>query len=226
MLRDSQQWLQCVIDLSSDCYWEQDENHRFTLLLHQDSTRPENDPAQFLGKAPWELGEKPVHGTWDDHRAVRDATQAFTDLLVLRRDPGLGDRYYSVSGQPIIDAEGRFRGYRGITRDISKEHRDQRLLRLEMEITRILDGEDAEAALVSAIRAVCESERWDAGQYWHIDDAREVAQIHAGWSVDVERIREVVRQARALACGPGIGLAGTVWQSGEKVCHYGLRWKE
>src|SRR4029079_14693334 len=39
MLRDSESRLQCVLNLSTDYYWEQDENHRFTLLLHKGSSK-------------------------------------------------------------------------------------------------------------------------------------------------------------------------------------------
>jgi len=218
MWRDSESRLQCVLNLSSEYYWEQNENHRFTLLQHKDSSKSENDPGQILGKAPWDLGGEPVYCTWDDHRALRDARQAFADLLVVHRDPHLGERYSSVSGQPIIDAEGCFRGYRGITRDVTKEKRDQRLLRLEQEVSRILDADDADdadAAMVAAIRAICESEKWDAGHYWCLDKVQKVMRIHAGWSVEPLRIQQDVRQARALACAPGIGLAGTAWQTGE-----------
>jgi diguanylate cyclase (GGDEF)-like protein/PAS domain S-box-containing protein len=217
MLRDSEQRLQCVIDLSFDWYWEQDEKHRFTLLRHRHSSRPDHDPSEFLGKTPWDLGGAPVHGTWDEHRALRDARLAFADLLVLRRDPHLGERYLSVSGQPIIDAEGRFRGYRGIARDVSAERRHQRLLRLELEISRMLDGDDADTAVTAAIRAICESENWDAGLYWRVDHAYEVMHIHAGWSVEAGRIEEIVQQAHVLACGPGVGLAGAVWQTEEPL---------
>lgn len=215
MLRDSERRLECVLDLSSDYYWEQDENHRFTLLRYKDSSSSENDFGQVLGRAPWDLAVEPVSCTWDEHRSLRDDRQSFADLLVVYRDPHLGERYLSVSGQPIIDAEGCFRGYRGIARDVTGEKRDQRLLRLEQEIGGILEADDADPALVGAIRAICESEKWDAGHYWRLDEAHQVMRIHAGWSVEPVRIQQVMRQARGLACAPGIGLAGTVWQTGE-----------
>jgi len=217
-LLESELRLQCVIDLSSDYYWEQDECHRFTVLRHKDMTRPENRPGRFLGKASWELGGQPVCGTWADHQATRHARQPFADFIIVRRDPGSLEQYLSVSGQPVFDAEGRFRGYRGITRDISKQKRDERLLRLEHEIARILvDANDAEASLTAAIRAICESERWDAGHYWRLDEPTGVMRIHVAWSTEAERIREVMRQAHGLACGPGVGLVGAVWQSGEPL---------
>ena len=217
LLLESEGRLQCVIDLSSDYYWEQDENHRFTLLRHRDMSAPENDLQQFLGKTPWDVGGKPVSGTWDEHLVVRHAREPFANHLVVRLDPHRGERYFSISGQPVFDARGGFRGYRGIARDITKEKRDERLLRLEYEISRILAEDDAEAAMRAAIGAICESQKWDAGHYWSLDEENGVMRIHTDWTIETEAIQKVVRQARALACGRGVGLAGTVWQTGESL---------
>jgi len=216
MWLDHEQRLQSVIDLSSDYYWEQDENHRFTLFRHRDMTRPENDPKRFLGHVPWELGGQPVYGTWENHKAIRDARRPFTDFVIVRRDADGPERYLSLSGQPVFDATGRFKGYRGITRDVSKQRRDERLLRLEHEISRILaDGDDLKATLEAAVRAICESEKWEAGQYWRHDSVSGVMCVHAAWSVEEPRIQEVMRQARGLVCSLGTGLVGEVWLTGD-----------
>jgi diguanylate cyclase (GGDEF)-like protein/PAS domain S-box-containing protein len=211
---DSEHRLQCVIDLSSDYYWEQDEHHRFTLFRHRDMTRPENDPKRFLGKVPWEMGGQPTSGTWEDHKAVREARQAFTDFVVHRREPGGTERYLSISGKPVFDFEGRFQGYRGITRDITASKRAERRTWLDRELTRILsDATDGEA-LTAALRTICESERWDAGQYWILDEANGVMRSQVGWCLGDESIQDAMREARGLSWRPGIGLVGTVWQTG------------
>jgi diguanylate cyclase (GGDEF)-like protein/PAS domain S-box-containing protein len=215
---DTEQRLQCVIDLSSDYYWEQDEQHRFTHFRHRDMTRPENDPKRFLGKVPWELGGQPLSGTWDDHRAVRAARQPFTDFVIVQQDRGGRERYLSISGTPVFDEAGRFRGYRGITRDVSDRKRDERRQQLDREVSRILaDATDGEAALIAAIRAICVAERWDAGQYWSLDEAKGVMRSQVSWSIDDPRIQEIMREARALALRPGVGLVGTVWETAQPL---------
>ena len=50
--------LKCTIELSSDYYWETDERDRFSLFQHRLGHRPENAPDRFLGKTPWELGDR------------------------------------------------------------------------------------------------------------------------------------------------------------------------
>ena len=92
------------------------------------------------------------------------------------------------------------------------------------EINRILlDADTPEAALVAAMRGVCESQRWESGQYWRLDEAEGVLRIHAGWSVDDERIAAVLRESLTLACGPGDGLVGEVLLTGQPVWVSDLR---
>ena len=209
--------LRCAIELSSDYYWETDEHDRFNVLHHRLGHRPENAPERFLGKTPWELGGELTSGTWDEHRALRRARHPFADTVV-RIVHGHQEQYLSVSGQPVFDETGRFRGYRGICRDVTTPVRTERLVLLERELNRILlDADIPEAALVAAMRGICESQHWESGQYWRLDEADGVLRIHAAWSVDDERTRVVLRESLALACGPGDGLVGEVLRTGQTL---------
>ena len=97
-------------------------------------------------------------------------------------------------------------------------------LLLERQINRILlDADTAEAALVAAMRIVCETQQWDSGQYWRLDETEGVLRIHAGWSVDDVRMRAVLRDALTLSCGPGEGLAGEVLRTGKPLWVADLR---
>jgi diguanylate cyclase (GGDEF)-like protein/PAS domain S-box-containing protein len=120
ILLNSDQRLQCVFDLSSDYYWEQDEKQKFTLFGGRGLRAPDGEP---LGTAPWSLWGRPVHGACEEHQALWHAKRAFADLLVVRPEPPHGERYFRVSGQPFFDAWGHFAGYRGIARDVTEEQR-------------------------------------------------------------------------------------------------------
>src|SRR5215470_12755071 len=172
-LRHAEERLRSLIDLSSDWYWEQDDQHRLTLLTGANLERVGIDPQRAPGRKPWELGAVPVgdDGSWERHRAVLAAHLPFSDLVLRQRTPQGDTRYRSVIGRPIFDAKGAFRGYRGVARDITVAWRDQQMLRLEHWVARALaEAETPAAALKEAIRAVCETQNWEAGQYWRLDE--------------------------------------------------------
>jgi diguanylate cyclase (GGDEF)-like protein/PAS domain S-box-containing protein len=210
--------LQCILELSSDYYWEQDQDHRFTLIRHRDMESPDNDPALFLGKTSWELGGTPETGTWNEHEALRARHDPFTELVVRRTDARGVQRYLSISGQPIFEHDGRFRGYRGIAKDVTRDKRQDRLLNLDRTVTRILaDAVTFAAALRDAISAICESEGWEAGQFWRLDESKGVMRFHDGWSIANPTIEQYVTEARTMTLERGIGLVGTVWQTGKPL---------
>ncbi|MSQ59127.1 MAG: bifunctional diguanylate cyclase/phosphodiesterase [Betaproteobacteria bacterium] len=113
--------------LSSDWYWEQDENLRFTYFSKFDQGAHLHDPGASLGKTRFELPfEWESEETKQVHRAMLEQRLAFRDLLL--RDPK-ADRWILVCGEPRHDDEGQFAGYRGVTREITHEKRDERALK-------------------------------------------------------------------------------------------------
>ena len=213
-LYECERRLQCVVDLASDCYWEQDHNHRFTLLRCRDASESENGPL-LLGKTLWELGDTPVNGTWDDHKRTLAAGLPFFDFILRRTDRDAGERYLSLSGQPMFGDDGKLRGYRGLALDITKR---ERLRLLERTVTDILaQRETFSDALQAAIRTICESEGWEAGQYWRLDDEDDRMRFDVSWSVSRKVIDEITAEARSLALKPGVGLVGTVWATGQPL---------
>ena len=129
VLRDSEERFRSLTELSSDWYWEQDENFRFTMF--SDNLHRRLGPLESLiGKARWEIPTVNMTETdWAAHRAVLEAHQPFRDLQWQRIDENGNLRYASVSGTPMFDSEGRFRGYRGIGRDITESKRSEEVLR-------------------------------------------------------------------------------------------------
>ncbi len=217
-LSESEQRLQCVIELSADYYWEQDAKFRFSQLRHRMPAALEKAPHMFLGKTRWELGGTPINGSWEQHKATLRAHNPFSDFVVQRCDFEGRDRYLSISGQPVFDVDGRFAGYRGIAKDVTAQKRDQRLLRLEATLTRLLaDAEDPVDTIQRAIREICESENWDCGRYWKVDEHSRVMRPNGGWCIASPKIRQIYDRAQGMGVSPGAGLIGTVWESGEPL---------
>ena len=72
----------------------------------------------------------PFSSSWPEHREVLVAHQPFRDFECSRVAPDGRIRYLSVSGAPVFDEQGRFKGYQGIGRDITERKRIEDALRL------------------------------------------------------------------------------------------------
>ena len=70
-LRRDKERLEGLLELSSDWYWEQDENCRFTLVIGRSAELTGIEPQQYLGTARWDHGAVPAGdgGSWDKHNA-------------------------------------------------------------------------------------------------------------------------------------------------------------
>jgi len=121
-LRDSEARFRSLTALSSDWYWEQDAEFRFTRL---EGPRSEDGVAlaerAWLGRRPWETGlEVDGDGGWDGYRALLEARRPFRDLVLRARLEGGEVRYTSISGEPVFGRSGRLIGYRGTARDVTE----------------------------------------------------------------------------------------------------------
>jgi PAS domain S-box-containing protein len=119
-VKRSEERFRSLTMLSSDWYWEQDIRFRFTAFTGAKQAGPwEADQHTAIGKCRWEMeGARPLHTTWEEHRALLEAHLPFRDFEYLRMGDG-PTKYLSCSGEPVFDAQGTFTGYRGTARDIT-----------------------------------------------------------------------------------------------------------
>ena len=219
-LHESEERFRSLFALSADAYWEQDEELRFTAFWNNHSKAIEGGRAeQLLGKRRWELEHvNMTEADWAAHRAALEARQPFRDLELCRYDATGRKVWLRVSGQPIFDAAGVFKGYRGITRNITERRRVEELRELEHAVTRILaDADSAPAALQKVIEAVCTTEGWDCGRYFRVDEQAGVLRFAEGWGVRDPAVERFVALSRELVYRPGVGLSGLAWQTGEPL---------
>ncbi len=118
-MRETESRFRMLIQLSSDWYWEQDAELKFTVARCFAET--ETDYSLLVGRTRWEFAvDYDINAQhWIAHHATLDAHKPFHGFEYTVQFPN-GRRSFSVSGRPVFDDYGRFLGYRGIGRDVTE----------------------------------------------------------------------------------------------------------
>ena len=144
-LRESEARFRDVTEAASDWIWEMDENLRFTYLSERFEALTGIGTQSVLGLTRWELAGADASidpQKWRKHREVLETRAPFRDFIY--QTQLIGDwqngRYLKVSGKPIHDEQGRFRGYRGTGTDITEQAKaEAALYQSELRLRRIID---------------------------------------------------------------------------------------
>jgi two-component system, cell cycle sensor histidine kinase and response regulator CckA len=105
-----------------------------------------------------------------------------------------------------------------IFRDVTERRRAEQRLALEYAVARCLAGADNTSdALRAVIRAVCEAQNWACGRFLRVDDAAGVLRLGEFWSVADAAIQGLLAASQGITYGPGVGMLGKVWQSGQPL---------
>ncbi|MFL6654177.1 MAG: EAL domain-containing protein, partial [Sulfurifustis sp.] len=120
-LRESEERFKSLTALSSDWFWEQDEEYRFTMLAYSQASTARYPVETVLRRRRWELAIYPdmTDADWAPLKQAQDARQPFQDFLIRGRRPDGQATWSMVSGLPVYDAQGNFKGYRGTGRDVT-----------------------------------------------------------------------------------------------------------
>ena len=119
--RASDERLRSLVDLSSDWFWEQDDQFRFTMMsagIEPTSIRRDD----VIGKRRWELAVQIPPEQLEAHQRDLEAHRPF-ELEYQIRDGNGQPRWFYTKGVPLFDGQGHFVGYRGIGRDITEQVR-------------------------------------------------------------------------------------------------------
>jgi len=141
-LRESEERFRSLSMLSSDWFWQQDEDHRFVNFSGGEGVKGWGpDQSKALGLHRWDLGGViPISCSWEEHKALLDAHKPFRSFEYQRI---LGDgrlQYVEASGEPIFDAAGRFTGYRGVATEITGRKEAENRIRRLNRVYAVLSG--------------------------------------------------------------------------------------
>ena len=116
-LRENEQRFRDFAEVSSDWFWEMDDDLRFSFLSDRffDLSSVKND--DVIGITRREMaGEEQVQADpekWDAHFADLDGHKPFRHFVyVITSDDGT-ESHVTISGVPVFSDDGRFLGYRG-----------------------------------------------------------------------------------------------------------------
>ena len=218
-LRASEQRFRELTRLSSDWFWEQDDQFRFTFFSGPLKEKTGSDEVVHLGKTRWDVPTlNHTAETWAAHKAALARHEPFHEFEICRLGVGAKPTWSTVSGTPTFADDGTFTGYRGVGKDITASRQHLQLLRMEHEVTRQLaDAENSEAALTGALRAVCEGQGWDYSEFYSIDTEANLLRWRAAWGIDDQAIKRYMAAKRGSVYASGVGLIGTTWQSGQML---------
>jgi two-component system cell cycle sensor histidine kinase PleC len=129
LLRESERRFRDYAESATDWLWEMDENLRWTYFSGRFEEATGHPPSRFIGKTRREFIEKgdTVYGPmttrtdWERHLADLDAHRPFRNFRHPRILPDGQIRYVSISGKPVWDEEGSFKGYRGTGANVTDQ---------------------------------------------------------------------------------------------------------
>ncbi|HET7365955.1 MAG TPA: PAS domain S-box protein [Burkholderiales bacterium] len=129
-LRESEERFRSLTQLSSDWYWEQDETFALRFMSRRMAEKTGLDAAAFIGRKRWDQPALNLTDEdWARHRVQLERHEPFRDFEMERANATGGTRWVSVTGEPVYDESGKFRGYRGVGSDVTERKRAEAELR-------------------------------------------------------------------------------------------------
>ncbi len=146
-LRESETKFRNLVESTNDWIWETDESDVYTYASPQIHELLGYAPEEVVGKTPFDLmlpdEAARVRAVFDVIKRGKKSFH-FLENVSLHKDGRVV--FMETSGAPVVDAQGVFRGYRGIDRDITE--------RKEAEKERRASVEKLEHALMQTIEAI------------------------------------------------------------------------
>lgn len=154
--------------LSADWVWETDEAGRLCYLSESaDVAFGGSWIRNGMGLRGWEFRMVDLPRVdWEQHQQTLQRQEVFEHLEFALIDPQGGLHHVKISGSPVYEDGGRFVGYRGVGRNVTREFQQRLLLQIEREIAGVIrDHASAEEVIRESIRCVCALMNWTGGAH-------------------------------------------------------------
>lgn len=209
-LRVSEGRFRDLVKLSSDLYWEQDAQFRFTHFDGPEELRHRLPLDRVIGRTRWEAQDiTGVHESkWREHIGKLEAHLPFHDFIYQINGANDGKYWLSVSGNPLFDDAGTFIGYHGTASDITlriESEERYRHLAYHDTLTRLPNRRLLTDRLDQAIRSASRKGGRVALLLLDLDGFKQINDRHGHAAGDrvleavAARLRDVVREADTVA---------------------------
>ena len=191
-LRESEAKFRDYAETASDWFWEMGPDYKFTQLTENAFG---SDPAQWIGMTYWKraLDLEAEPEKWRRFWATLDARESFRDFVYCTMGDINASMYVKVSGKPVFDSDGEFRGYRGTGTDVTEIMQAQEALReSERSARSAIDGIGGLVAIMAPNgeldalnrqgieyfgRSLEEMKSWATSDAVHAEDLPRIAEI-------------------------------------------------
>jgi len=209
-LQDALERSQWIAGLSSDWYWEQDAEFSFTRIDGGLERLFGIDPGSLIGKKRWEVGYSEFgEDFWANHKLTLERHEAFRDLELVRRDAdGTLTHAALISGEPVVDERGAFKGYRGVGRDITERKRMEEMIARMAAYDELTALPNARYLATALAKAAAEAQRRKSTfcvLYCDLDEFKPVNDLHGHAAGDLllrevaARLRKTMRESDLVA---------------------------
>lgn len=170
-LQQSEQRFRNLVETSSDWIWEVDDQAVYTYVSPKVRDLLGYEPEEVVGRTPFDFmpGEEAerVRKLYFDITAER---RSFAALENINRHKDGDFVVLETNGVPMFDGDGKFRGYRGVDRDITGRKRsEQSLMKLNRTLQTLthcnqalIHATDEEQLLGDMCRVIVETGRYHA----------------------------------------------------------------
>ncbi len=172
-----------LTQLSADWVWETDAEHRSSFVSDSVTAALGEWAKAGIGKCRWEMAiiDFP-RADWDGHRADLAARRPFDNFEYTVLDPEGSAHHVAISGRPSFDESGRFKGYRGVGRNITRERQQQMLLQIESEMASIMrEQTEPERVITELIIALCGILGWSGGVHLALIPGTRALTVRERW---------------------------------------------
>ncbi len=127
-------------------------------------------------------------------------------------------RWLDVYARAVVDDDGAVTGLTGTLQDVTERKRNEQLLAAQHAVARALaTSTTLGEAAPTLLGEVCTRLGWQVGNLWTVDADAGVLRCAAIWSEQGLEHGQFVRISRDTTFAIGIGLPGSVWESGRPI---------